>query len=214
MRTKLNVHKISVGAGFLPARERPQGPLLRRRLQCNTYKIFIFLFASFLLLTANFLEADDKMLLGVVERVVFMPENITLSAKLDTGAKSSSLNATDIQITEENHQQWVSFLVTSKKGQFHFKKPLEGYVKIKVRHAEKTMGDLSDDFVSRPVVLMEIRLGERQQLIEVNLENRNNFIYPFLLGRDAITQLGGVVDPSQRYTIKRLKLQKQSNLLE
>ena len=81
---------------------------------------------------------------------------------------------------------------------------MEGYTKIKARqHEEVTLP--GKDYISRPVVLMEIRLGDRQALVSVNLSNRENFLYTFLLGRDAIMQLGGIIDPTQRFTQKVYK---------
>ena len=52
----------------------------------------------------------------------------------------------------------------------------------------------------RPVVLMNIRLGNKTRTIRVNLTNRKHFIYPMLLGREAILAFDGVVDPNLKYT--------------
>lgn len=167
------------------------------------------LLSFFLLLTVGFYniaEAQEKMVFGVVERVLFLPENVKVSAKLDTGAKTSSLGVTDMKIVTEDHHKWVYFAVNVKKmDKVYFKRKLEGYSKIKIRQSEKDAGLSTKDYITRPVVLMDIRLGDRQSLVSVNLANRQNFLYTFLLGRDAITQLGGVIDPAQHYTQKTLK---------
>lgn len=153
------------------------------------------------------------MVLGVVEKINLLPENVRISAKLDTGAKTSSLGVTDMTIVEESHEKWVHFAVNTKKnGKIYFKRKLEGYTKIKIREPEKNMHASSKDYVSRPVVYMEVRLGDKQELISVNLANRQNFIYTFLLGRDAIKQLGGIIDPSQRFTLKRSKPARMCNI--
>ncbi len=171
--------------------------------------VVFWLLSFFLLLTVGFnkvAEAEKKMVFGVVEKVLFLPENVKVSAKLDTGAKTSSLGVTDMKIVTEDHHKWVYFAVNIKKeGKVHFKRKLEGYTKIKIRQSEQDAGLSSKDYVSRPVVLMEIRLGDRQSLVSVNLANRQNFVYTFLLGRDAITQLGGVIDPAQHYTQKTVQ---------
>jgi hypothetical protein len=172
------------------------------------------LLSFFLLLTVGFYsiaEAKEKMVFGVVERVLFLPENVKVSAKLDTGAKTSSLGVTDMKIVTEDHHKWVYFAVNVKKmDKVYFKRKLEGYSKIKIRQSEKDAGLSTKDYISRPVVLMEIRLGDRQSLVSVNLANRQNFVYTFLLGRDAITQLGGIIDPAQHYTQKTLKKKTKS----
>lgn len=173
----------------------------------------VLLFTIFLLIvgiTTGYTRTN-KMVFGVVEKITFIPENVTLSAKLDTGAKTSSLGIIEMKIVEEDHgkgnEKWVHFTVnTKKKGKIYFAKKLEGYTKIKIRQPEKKIDPHERGYFSRPVVLMEIRLGDKQQLIPVNLANRKNFIYPFLLGRDAITQLGGIIDPSQRFIAKKVKI--------
>ena len=171
--------------------------------------VVLFGFLSFLLITVGFYsiaEAEEKMVFGVVEKVLFLPENVKVSAKLDTGAKTSSLGVTDMKIVTEDHHKWVYFSVNIKKiGKVHFKRRLEGYSKIKIRQSEQDAGVTIKGYFARPVVLMEIRLGDRQSLVSVNLANRQNFIYTFLIGRDAITQLGGIIDPTQHYTQKTLK---------
>jgi len=40
------------------------------------------------------------------------------------------------------------------------------------------------------------------QSIKVNLTNRKRFIYPLLLGRDAIIAFNGAVDPALTFTLK------------
>lgn len=163
------------------------------------------LFCFMLLFIAGFAEAYEKMVIGVIEKVTFMPEKVTLSAKLDTGAKSSSLGVTDMKIFEKDHEQWVHFVVHTKSNHFYFERKLEGYVKIKARHSENKISE-SDaphkSYISRPVVLMNIKLGDREEAVYVNLANRKNFIYPFLLGRDAIIKLGQIIDPTQKFTLR------------
>lgn len=153
--------------------------------------------------TANVAEADEKMLFGVVEKVTFIPEEVTLSAKLDTGAKTSSLGVSEMKIEEKNGEKWIHFKVNTKKGPISFFKKLAGYKKIKIREAEKKIDIHDRGYITRPYVMMEVRLANRQELISVNLANRKNFIYPFLLGRDAIAQFGGVIDPAQRFAAKK-----------
>ncbi len=165
-------------------------------------RVVVFL----LLIIASFChtaEAYQKMVFGVIEKVTILPEKVKISAKLDTGAKTSSLGVTDMKIVTENNHKWVYFAVNTKKqGKVFFKRKLEGYTKIKIRQSEQENNVSGKDYVSRPVILMEVRLGDRQALVLVNLANRQNFLYTFLLGRDAITQLGGVIDPSQYFTQK------------
>lgn len=165
------------------------------------------LFLGFFILTAYVAEAYEKMVFGVVEKITFIPENVTLSAKLDTGAKTSSLGIVEIKIEEDGNEKMVHFSVNTKKGLVYFTKKLEGYKRIKIRQPEKKIDPHQRGYMTRPVVLMEVRLGDRQQVIPVNLANRKNFLYPFLLGRDAITQLGGIIDPAKAFTTQKKSTQ-------
>ena len=56
---------------------------------------------------------------------------------------------------------------------------------------------------------MRIRLAEKEQTIRVNLTNRKRFIYPMLLGREAIIAFDGLIDPKLKYTYKIDKTDKQ-----
>ncbi len=49
---------------------------------------------------------------------------------------------------------------------------------------------------------MRIKLGNDEKTIRVNLTNRKRFIYPLLLGREAIIAFNGTIDPSLKYTLK------------
>ncbi len=53
--------------------------------------------------------------------------------------------------------------------------------------------------IRRPVVWMKIKLGDKEETIRVNLTDRSRFIYPLLLGRQAIVAFNGIVDPSVKY---------------
>lgn len=182
--------------------------LFHRRRVFALLSVFLLLSVGF----NNVAEAYEKMVFGVVEKVTILPEKVKISAKLDTGAKTSSLGVTDMKIVTEDNHKWVYFAVNTKnQGKVYFKRKLEGYAKIKTRQQEQDSSDLTKDYISRPVVLMDVRLGERQALISVNLANRQNFLYTFLLGRAALTQLGGIIDPSQYFTQKSTKLSSKSS---
>ena len=69
--------------------------------------------------------------------------------------------------------------------------------------AEETLASrtkLIRQSIKRPVVLMAVKLGNQTKTIRVNLTNRKHFIYPMLLGREAIVAFNGIINPYQRYT--------------
>lgn len=145
------------------------------------------------------MACDDARIYGYVEKATLVQQDVTLSAKLDTGAKSSSLNAIDITRVEENGVSWVYFKVPMKQGKpVAFRCEYVGRVAIKSRATENGTGGP----IRRPVVLMPVRLGGEVRMIRVNLTNRKRFIYPLLLGREALIAFGVKVDPSRSFMLK------------
>lgn len=150
---------------------------------------------------ATLVYADTKNVYGFIEKATLLPENFTLTAKLDTGAKTASLGASEIKQFKFHDEDWISFVVTTKEGKATFKRKLRKYVKIKSRIEETNSAD--KNYASRPEVLMRIKLGDNEKIIWVDLANRGNFNYALLLGRDAIKKFGGCVDPSEAFVVSK-----------
>lgn len=165
-------------------------------------RLFTLLFLSWSLLAGNAMANHEKLTYGYIEKATLVDKDLTLSAKLDTGAKSASLNATHITEIEVDGKPWLSFIVPSKEGDVLFKCEYVGKVNIKVRAGEAHANHLLLESIKRPVVLMRLKLGDHEETIRVNLTNRKRFIYPLLLGREAIIAFNGVIDPALRYTLK------------
>jgi hypothetical protein len=138
----------------------------------------------------------EKHIFGYVERVNLPELKASVKAKLDTGAKSSSLSAINIQETEEGETIYLTFTVPLKTGSVTMKRPLVGKVKIKSRAGEHVKGKVTPKPIHRPVINLIVQLGTKTREIEVNLTNRKRFNYPLLLGRDALIQFDIVVDPA------------------
>lgn len=136
--------------------------------------------------------ANTKTIYGYVEKVTLVEKNMTLPAKLDTGAKSSSLHAINIHKVKIKEKSYVRFSVPYQGGETVFLCEYFGKVSIKPRAQEI-------EHIKRPVVWMNIKLGGQERKIRVNLTNRANFMYPLLLGRQAIVAFNGLVDPSVKY---------------
>jgi hypothetical protein len=155
------------------------------------------------------MAANETQIYGYVEKVSFPDKSLTLSAKLDTGAKSASLNATNITEITKNGIAYLRFTVPNKKGDFQFEAEYKGRVKIKVREGEHGSEILAHAPIKRPVVLLNIQLGDKVRTIKVNLTNRKRFLYPLLLGRDAIIAFNGAVNPALTFTLRNQSFKKQ-----
>ncbi|MFW5427427.1 MAG: ATP-dependent zinc protease [Methylophagaceae bacterium] len=128
---------------------------------------------------------------GWLESVLLQPDNIRMRAKLDTGAKTSSLHAVDIKRFERKGQQWVRFR-TGVDEMVEITLPLVRDVKIKDHKLKAAI---------RPVVEMKICLHNEIFTSEFSLIDRSPFNYPILLGRSLLQQ-GIIVDPSQTFTVR------------
>ena len=155
-----------------------------------------------LLLPGPLMAIEQKIVYGYVERAILLDQKLHLLAKFDTGAKSASLSAIEIRKIEENGQYYLYFKVPYKAAIIQFKSPYIGKVKIKLRTGEIAKHNMQKEAVKRPVVMIDVQIGNKIRKIRVNLTNRKRFNYPLLLGRDAIIAFDGLVDPSCKYNIK------------
>ncbi len=129
--------------------------------------------------------------LGWVEWGLVSKKKIRMRAKLDTGARSSSIHAEDIEHFRRNGRDWVRFEIRSKKGQSaRLELPVHRWVRIR-RAGAKTH--------KRAVVLMGICLGTRYKMAQVNLSSRSRMNYALLIGRRFLGDTI-LVDSSRRYT--------------
>ncbi|MDP3705609.1 MAG: RimK/LysX family protein [Legionellaceae bacterium] len=174
-------------------------------------RISTLFFLSWSLLAGNAMANHEKTTYGFIEKATLVDNELTLSAKLDTGAKSASLNATKINEINVDGKPYLNFIVPSKEGDITFKCEYVGKVHIKVRSGEAQMNSLLRRTIKRPVVLMRIKLDGKERMIRVNLTNRKRFIYPLLLGREAIIAFDGVIDPNLKYTVRDKKPEKSTD---
>jgi hypothetical protein len=153
--------------------------------------LLLMVVGAFVLATP--LYAQDKEVVGWLEKVRIYPGNLTLYAKLDSGAKNSSLNASHVDVFERDDEQWVRFDVTSRYGKtVTIERKVKRVVKIK-RHGAKPQ--------ARFAINLGICLGNSYKEVEVNLAERSDFLYQMLIGRSFLAG-SFIVDPSAKYTTK------------
>ncbi|MCE8033495.1 ATP-dependent zinc protease [Billgrantia tianxiuensis] len=132
------------------------------------------------------LADEDKTVFGWVEKSTLEPWGVEVKAKLDSGALTSSLDARDIEIFDNEGEEWVRFrleLVDEASGEaFEERMELPLYRDIRVRGA----GGRDE----RPVVLMKICMGDTVYEEQFSLRDRGEMHYPLLLGRRTIGHLG------------------------
>jgi len=156
---------------------------------------FICLTAGFFSAFSPIVTAEDEngiqQIYSWKEKVRLYPSGLEFKAKLDSGARTSSLHAVDIEEFERNGEKWVRFTIENHDGE---KETLERRI---VRHVRiKEHGGTTQ---KRPVVKMGICLGMLYKEVEANLIDRSNFTTPILVGR-SFMQDDVLIDPSTTYS--------------
>ncbi len=188
--------------------------ILQTRWHLNVLTLFLFLSTSFIEAkenSAHIMEQNatvkspikeliiEKKIIGAVENVRLIPPNVVLNARIDTGAKTTSVDARNITPFEREGKQWVRFDCVSDKKVYTIKKKVISTVQIK-RHNKSPQ--------TRFVVKMRITLGDVSRLIEVNLNDRDAYTYPVLIGRNFLRD-NFIVDIAKRYRFKPKKYEKK-----
>ncbi len=134
------------------------------------------------------LNTTTKTIIGGVEKVRILPENILFEARIDTGAKTSSLGVDSYKEFKEDGKSYVEIEIDGKK----FKHKVVDHVLIK-QHG--------GDSKRRPIIKLRIVIGEISEVARMTLEDRSNFEFQLLIGRNVIKDRF-VVDVSQQFTIE------------
>jgi hypothetical protein len=144
--------------------------------------------------------AADPTLYGRYENISVPEIGKTFKAKMDTGALTASLSAKDIELFQRDGDDWVRFrLATTGAGNKVYEHKVSRISKIKSR-AEGDEEDEDVDPVKRPVIDLELCLGDKKRTVEVNLVDRSHFNYPLLIGAKALREFDAAVNPARRYT--------------
>jgi len=120
----------------------------------------------------------EKVLIGRVEWVSLPDLKIRLKARIDTGAKTTSMHAVNIEEVEQRGEKFVKFQTVDSED-----KVVELVRKIgTTQRVSNTAG-----FVSRRYVIKEkIKMGAIEREVMVNLNDRSKMEYKFLIGRNVL----------------------------
>jgi hypothetical protein len=132
--------------------------------------------------------------IGWLERVLVCPGGHSLIARIDTGAKTSSIHAPEYTLFDRDGKPWVRFSgIDREDNPYTFEAEFVRMSKIKNRDGSHR---------ERPVVKVGIVLADTYCETEVNLEDRSALNYRLLLGRIYLQQAGVVVNPSATFRTK------------
>ena len=143
-------------------------------------------------------KSDVKKIIGSVENIRLVPPNVVLKARIDTGAKTTSVDARDITPFERDGKEWVRFVIVKGKKEYTIERKVIKTVLIK-RHGTESQ--------NRYVVKMRIILGKVSRLISVTLNDRDDYKYPVLIGRNFLRDFF-IVDVAKKHQFKPMSLPK------
>jgi hypothetical protein len=144
---------------------------------------------------ASATSATNKVMAGWLEPgyLAELPAH-KVKLKLDTGAKTSSIHARNIETFRRDGKPWVRFELVLKG--------IRGETKTITLERPRLRTVLIKEHDGRPgkrsVVKLELCFSDRMQPAEFTLADRTEFNYSVLLGRRFMAGLA-VVDPQQTY---------------
>lgn len=127
-------------------------------------------------------ELVDPVVVGWREHVALPELGIDrIDCKVDTGARTSSLHAFDIEVFDREGHEWVRFGVHPDRRDDTSTVRCEAHVL-----GERDVTNSGGATETRLVVRTELHLGPHRFPIEINLTDRSTMGYRMLLGRTAM----------------------------
>jgi len=137
------------------------------------------------------LNVSGKMRVGALETIWLPDLDLALIARIDTGAKTSSIDASDIQLFERDGKRWVRFQI--------FDPISDEWVSLE-RRLKRTVGIVqsgTQKSKSRPVIKMSVLIGGHEQIAEFSLSGRSHRDYQAVIGRSILKDVM-IVDVSRK----------------
>lgn len=145
----------------------------------GTFLKFVLLFL--LVLISPHSEAQllkEKVLIGRVEWIDLPDMKLRHRARIDTGAKTTSLHAVNIEEVEQRGQLFVKFQTVDAEG-----KKVDLLRKVDTtQRVSNTAGTVS----KRYVIKEKVKIGPVEREILINLNDRSGMDYKFLVGRNLL----------------------------
>jgi hypothetical protein len=153
---------------------------------------------------ADLIHADlanaDLITLGWRERLALPELGISmLKAKLDTGARSSSLHVDTLESFRRDDVTWLRFTMHTSRRQ-----PADVCCEVPALD-RRTVTDTGGRRTERWFIRTQVQLAGQCFSIDINLTDRRHMLFPLLLGRSALTGRF-VVDTAISYTQSRPQL--------
>lgn len=129
-----------------------------------------------------------------------------IKGKIDTGAKTSSLHAFNIESFYIEDVEYVQFEIHPLQKNKKLVRPCVARVVDR-----RMVSDSGGRKEKRFVIKSDLCVGEKKIRIEITLANRDSMAFKMLLGREAIKQLNMLVDISKSFVLGK---EKRSEILK
>jgi hypothetical protein len=134
-----------------------------------------------LLLTTSCVFIARKHIIGQTEMIVVVEMGLAFKARIDTGAKHTSIHATDInvesrsEVMAENIGKEITFKTINEKNESR-------EIKTTIKEVASVKNSQGREF--RYVIEMELAWKGVSKKVKVNLRNREKMTYKLLIGRN------------------------------
>jgi hypothetical protein len=160
----------------------------------SLFKPVMVMCLVFLLFFQVHAKETAPVVAGWVEYAKVLPHSILIKAKLDTGAKTSSINADNMRFYEVDNKTYVRFGLEN----FERESGVFRYPVIRTAIIKRHFGNQQ----KRPVIEMTLCLGNITKTAEVTLVDRTGFNYQLLLGRNFLAN-DLLVNSARTYLLKQ-----------
>lgn len=112
--------------------------------------------------------------------IVSLPELgvLHLRAKVDTGARTSSLHATDVELFERGGEEWARFKIDAVEDHHQIVEA--------PRVAHRMITSSNGERQERLIIKTELAMGTQIFRAEFSLADRSDMLLPMLIGRTAL----------------------------
>ncbi len=142
---------------------------------------------------------NNKVIIGEVEWVYLHTLNQSLKSRVDSGATTSSITASNIQPFERDGKNWVKFDV------MHRATDTKATIETPVVRIARIRQASSDSYERRFIVSLDISLGDSlKQKAEFSLANRSEMKFPILLGREFLQDIT-LIDVGKKFLHPKFK---------
>jgi len=140
---------------------------------------------------------EGKLVFGALEKVKLAKEKVDYSARIDTGARYSSLGVYSPKIFERDGKRWVKFALEAEPDARIYEYRVYGTINIKQESDEEAE--------YRYEIKTDIIVGEKKYRNQIfNLSDRSHLDYKILIGRNFLRDIA-VVDVSKTYVLGKNK---------